>query len=278
MIDPSTADSSRLEITDLRVGYRHPHRVGLRRRSDRIVVDAMNACARAGEVTALLGPNGAGKSTLLRSITGLQPPLAGGVGWRDPAGVDHDLLRMPARDRARRTAVVLTERVDAGLLTGREVVELGRHPYLGLISRLTARDHRLIDNVLADLHAEEPAGQRFTELSDGQRQRILLARALVTEPDVLILDEPSAFLDVGARVDLMSLLHRIAREKMITVLLSTHEVELALRMADRLWLIHDHQLTTGTAAELIDTGLIAEVFGTEHTVFDPRSRTFGVRS
>ncbi|SDS97558.1 ABC transporter ATP-binding protein [Microlunatus soli] len=280
MIDStSAAGVSRLRLTGLRAGYRHPHRAGLRwRRSpDRIVVDDVDATARAGQVTALLGPNGAGKSTLLRSVAGLQPLLSGSVGWRDPAGVEHDLLRMPARERARRTAVVLTERVDAGLLTGREVVELGRHPYLGLVSRLGADDHRLIDGVLADLHATEPAGQRFAELSDGQRQRLLLARALVTEPDVLILDEPSAFLDVGARVDLMSLLHRIARTRMITVLISTHEVELALRMADRLWLIHDHRLTSGTAQELIDQGLIADVFGTEHAVFDASTRTFGVR-
>jgi iron complex transport system ATP-binding protein len=172
---------------------------------------------------------------------------------------------------------VLTERVDAGLLTGREVVELGRHPYLGLVGRLSARDHRLIDEVLADLNAADLARQRFAELSDGQRQRLLLARALVAEPELLILDEPSAFLDVGARVDLMALLERVARDRMITVLVSTHEVELALRMADRLWLIHDHDLTTGTPAELIGSGLIGRVFGTAHAVFDPASGTFGVR-
>lgn len=280
MIDPSLSPGgSRLVLTDLRAGYRQTGRRApqLRRIPDRVVVDGVTAAARAGEVTALLGPNGAGKSTLLRSVAGLQPLLAGQVWWRDRAGADHDLLKLPARERARRTAVVLTERVDAGLLTGREVVELGRHPYLSLVGRLTDRDRRLIDRVLDELQASEPAGQRFVELSDGQRQRLLLARALVSEPDVLILDEPSAFLDVGARVDLMALLHRLARERMITVLISTHEVELALRMADRFWLIHDHQLTSGTAGELIDTGLISGVFGTAHAVFDPQTRTFGVR-
>lgn len=267
--------SGRLSLIGIAAGYRSRHRFA--RATSKIIVDNVTTSAAAGEVTALLGPNGAGKSTLLRTVAGLQPALSGHVVWRGEDAVDHDLLRLSPRDRARRMAVVLTERVDAGLLTGREVVELGRQPYLGLLGRLTAHDHQLIDEALLDLGAVEPATHRFAELSDGQRQRLLLARALVTEPGILILDEPSAFLDVGARVDLMSLLHRIAHERNIIVLLSTHEVELALRTTDRLWLIHDHQLTTGTTDELINSGLIADVFGTAHAVFDPSSRTFGVR-
>ncbi|QDP95508.1 ABC transporter ATP-binding protein [Microlunatus elymi] len=266
-----------LRLDDLRVGYRHTRRWPASE-PDRVIVDGITAEAPAGRVTAVLGPNGAGKSTLLRTVAGLQPALGGAIMLRGAAGVDHDLLRLSPRDRARRTAVVLTERVDVGLLTGREVVELGRHPYLGLVSRLTDRDHRLIAEVLADLQATDLAEQRFAELSDGQRQRLLLARALVTEPELLILDEPSAFLDVGARVDLMALLDRLARQRSITVLVSTHEVELALRMAHQLWLIDDHRLITGTPSTLIDNGRIGTVFGTPHAVFDPATRTFGVRT
>lgn len=283
----------RLDLRQLSVGYRHTRRWPFTG-ADRPVVTGIAATALGGEVTALLGPNGAGKSTLLRSVAGLQPALGGQVLWVDRDVRAHDLLRMAPRQRARRIAVVLTERVDAGLLTGREVVELGRHPHLGLLGRLSEPDHLMIDRVLADLHADDLAGRRFTELSDGQRQRLLLARALVAEPDLLVLDEPSAFLDVGARVDLMALLARIARERMIPVLMSTHEVELALRLADRLWLIHGsgtgpdagppeagmragRELTSGTGAELTASGLIGRVFGTEHAVFDPASKTFGVR-
>lgn len=260
-----------LALTDVAAGYRH-------RRGDRIVVDDVVAAAPAGQVTALLGPNGAGKSTLIRSIVGLQPLLRGTVTLTGADGRGANLLRLSPRERARRTAVVLTERVDVGLLTGREVVELGRHPYLGLISRLTDRDRQLIGATLAELQAADLAAERFAELSDGQRQRLLLARALVSEPDVLVLDEPSAFLDVGARVDLMALLRRIARDRKITVLLSTHEVELALRMADRLWLIQDHRISSGDPHTMIADGRIARVFGTRHAVFDPESGTFGVRT
>ncbi|QGN35043.1 ABC transporter ATP-binding protein [Microlunatus sp. Gsoil 973] len=259
-----------LRLDRVSAGYRH-------RRVERLIVEQIDAFAPAGQVTALLGPNGAGKSTLIRSIIGLQPLLGGSVTLTDTAGSGSDLLQLSPRERARRTAVVLTERVEAGLLTGREVVELGRHPYLGLIGRLTDHDRQLIAGVLDDLQATDLAGQRFAEVSDGQRQRLLLARALVCEPELLVLDEPSAFLDVGARVDLMALLARLAHDRRITVLLSTHEVELALRMADRLWLIHDRRVSSGSPAELVAGGRIGRVFGTRHAHFDPASGTFRVR-
>jgi iron complex transport system ATP-binding protein len=237
----------------------------------------VDAAARAGELTALLGTNGAGKSTLLRSITGLQPLLSGRVKLIGNDASEYGLHELDARERARRVAVTLTERIDAGLLTGREVTELGRHPYQGLVSTLSGPEQRLIDETLAVLQAGDFADQRFAELSDGQRQRIAIARALVTEPDVLVLDEPSAFLDVGARIELMGLLRSIAQNRMITVLVSTHEVELALQLADQLWLIRDRGVVTGDVPGLIAGGDISAVFATEHTGFDPRTRTFRLR-
>jgi iron complex transport system ATP-binding protein len=263
--------SGGLRLVDVRVGYgssrRRPRTGG-----DRVVVDNVSAQARAGEVTAVLGPNGAGKSTLLRSVIGLQPLLGGSALLGDV-----DLGHLSPRDRARRAAVVLTDRVDLGLLTGREVAELGRHPHRGFGSRLTADEQNLISRSLEQLHATDLANQRLAEMSDGQRQRVLLARALVQQPDLLVLDEPSAFLDVGARVDLMALLGRIAAEQGITVVVSTHEVELALRMCQAVWLIDGHRLRTGTPEELIASGAIGAVFETAVTHFDPDSRTFQVR-
>ncbi|GAA2097516.1 hypothetical protein GCM10009841_09890 [Microlunatus panaciterrae] len=260
-----------LRLTDVVVGYRSPRRWPLRG-VDTVVVADINARAEPGTVTAVLGPNGAGKSTLLRSLMGLQPLLAGSVTL---AGDELDGL--PARERARRSAVVLTDRVEVGLLTGREVAELGRHPHHGFSSRLSPAEHRLVDDTLQRLHAEALADRRFSEMSDGQRQRILLARALVQQPELLLLDEPSAFLDVGARVDLMALLQAIAADRGITVVLSTHEVELALRMGDALWLIDGSRLSSGTADELIANGEIGRVFETAVTHFDPGSRTFQLR-
>ncbi len=260
-----------LHLDQVEVGYRSVRRWP-RSGGDHVVVSDVHAVARPCEVTAVLGPNGAGKSTLLRSLMGLQPLLGGTV---ELDGTD--LAGLSARDRARRTAVVLTDRVDVGLLTGREVVELGRHPHRGFARRLSADEHALVTRRLADLHALNLADAPVNELSDGQRQRVLLARALVQEPDLLILDEPSAFLDVGARVDLMALLARVAAESGICVVVSTHEVELALRMTRWLWVINGSRLVSGTPDALIASGAIGDVFETEATHFDAASRTFRLR-
>lgn len=265
-----------LDLAAVTAGYRSARRWP-RGGADREILSQVDANAQAGQLTALLGTNGAGKSTLLRSIAGLQQLLGGEVGLTCQDGLRRDLLRLPSRERARRTAVALTERVDAGLLTGREVTELGRHPHQGLASKISHGERVLIDETLSVLEANAFADQRFAELSDGQRQRIVIARALVTEPDLLILDEPSAFLDVGARLDLMALLRMIAATRMVTVLVSTHEVELALQLADKLWVVSDQEITTGSVPELISDGTISAIFGTEHTGFDPHTKTFRLR-
>lgn len=263
---------SGLQLTDLRVGYRSGRRWP-GREPDHVVVSGINVTAEPGTLTCAIGPNGAGKSTLLRSVVGLQPILSG------RALLDgRDLANLTLRERARRTAVVLTDRVDAGLLKGIEVVELGRHPHATISARLTAAERDLVRWALERLHATELAGQRFAELSDGQRQRILLARALVQEPRLLVLDEPSAFLDVGARVDLIQLLKLVAVERSMTVLISTHEVELALRMSDSVWLIHDGRLQQGSPDQLIADGAIGRVFNTNRTEFEAASCTFRLRT
>lgn len=264
--------SNSVRLTDVSVGYRSGRRWPFSG-SDTQIVTGITTEARAGRLTAVLGPNGAGKSTLLRSLIGLQPVLTGEVRIGGA-----DLLTLSLADRARLAAVVLTDRVDAGLLTGREVVELGRQPYQGFARRMSKREHDLVQRSLDQLHAGSLADQRLMEMSDGQRQRILLARALAQEPKLLILDEPTAFLDVGARVDLMALLKVIAASRQITVLVSTHEVELALRMSDLVWLINGARLVTGTPDGLIKDGSIGAVFETDATYFDPGSRTFQLRS
>lgn len=256
-----------LRLTGVAVGYR-THRWS----GPAVVADGIDVTAPAGTVTAVLGPNGAGKSTLLRSIIDLQPLL---TGTATLGGQPID--RMPLRNRARRIAVVLTDRVDAGLLTARDVAQLGRYPHSRLTGWLTGRERTIVDQTLHRLHAQQWAHRRFAELSDGQRQRILLARALITEPELLILDEPTSFLDVGARVELMILLQELAAEQGLIIVVSTHEVELALRTAGALWLIDDGRVRSGTPEELISSGAIAEVFETPAARFDPETRAFGPR-
>jgi iron complex transport system ATP-binding protein len=226
--------------------------------------------------TALLGPNGAGKSTLLHTVAGLLPPLAGRVELAGPGGVATDLTRLDPRTRARRVAVVLTERVETGLLTAGELVALGRHPHTGARGALGPADHAAVAAALSAVRAERFTGRRAAHLSDGERQRVLVARALAQEPDLLLLDEPTAFLDAPSRVAVTGLLARIARERGIVVLASTHDVEPALRSADRVWLVgRDGGVVQGGPDEVGDA--VGAAFDSDELAFDPRSGTFVVR-
>ncbi len=219
-----------LGVQQLSVGY--PGGIGRGRRQARVVLSGLDLVAVPGRVTMLLGANGAGKSTLLRTIACLQPALAGRV---EVDGAD--LGRLSARARARTLAVVLTERFDPGLLTGGEVVALGRHPHVGPAGALSSADREAVGEALAMMHAEDLADHRLAEMSDGQRQRIMVARALAQEPRLLVLDEPSAFLDAPARIELLARLAVVAVDRGIAVLLSTHDVETALRAGGDAWLI-----------------------------------------
>lgn len=260
-----------LATEGLAVGYRTRSLRG--RGSGRAVLTQLDLEARAGELTVLLGPNGAGKSTLLRTLCGLLPPLSGHV---RVGGVS--LAHEPPAVLARRLAVVLTDRVDPGLLSARELVGLGRHPHTGFTGRLTTVDHAAVQWSLDAVGAGHLADRPAAELSDGERQRVLTARALAQEPEIVLLDEPTAFLDVPSRVALTVLLRDLARDKGLTVVVSTHDLELALRVADAVWLVdRDSRVHAGAPEDLIRSGAVAGAFDAEHLAFDPVSGSFGLR-
>lgn len=267
----STADRRGLALHGLAVG----HRVGrsLGRRRTHAVLTGLRAQARPGELTVLLGPNGAGKSTILRTVCGLQPALAGAV---TVAG--RDVARTRPGDLARLLAAVLTDRLDAGLLTAREVVALGRHPHTGATGHLTTADHTAVDRALADTGSTALAHRQLAELSDGERQRVLTARALAQDPDTIVLDEPTAFLDVPAKVALNLLLRDLARDGGRTVLATTHDLELALRVADHVWLLgRDATLHTGAPEDLVLSGALGAAFDSPQLAFDSALGTFTLR-
>ncbi|MHA6618139.1 ABC transporter ATP-binding protein [Pseudonocardia sp. DLS-67] len=248
------------------------HRAG-RRRPPRTVLARVDARAAAGELTVLVGPNGTGKSTLLHTVAGLLPPLAGTVRLDGT-----DLAALPPAERARRLAVVLTERVEPGLLSVQELVALGRHPHTGPTGALRDTDRKVVAAAVDAAGAGHLAGRRVAELSDGERQRVLVARALAQEPAVLLLDEPTAFLDVSARVGLLGVLRRLAREDGLCVVVSTHDLEPALRVADRVWLLdRAGGLRTGPPEALVAAGAVAEVFEAPGLAFDPAAGAFTMR-
>lgn len=258
-----SAPAARLEAVS--IGYRT--KGGL----PSIVAAGLNVELRRGELVCLLGPNGAGKSTLLRTISGLQPALAGEL-FVDGVPLAHQ----KPRDLAKRLAVVLTERTEVGALNGFAVAALGRHPYTGWSGALDDADRAATAEALRMAGADDLAERYFSEMSDGERQRVLIARALAQQPRMMALDEITAFLDLPRRVSMVRLLQRLTRERGLSVVLSTHDLELALRCADRIWLLEKGgRFHAGAPEDLALQGLFERCFSTDGVVFD--SRTGGFR-
>ena len=201
-------------------------------KKEKIVHSDLNFELRAGELTCLLGANGAGKSTLLRTLSASQPALGGEL-----LLMDKPLSEYTEKERSRTIGVVLTDRTFAGGLTVYELIGLGRQPHTGFFGRLSKEDHRLIQEAMEQVRIAHKARNYVAELSDGERQKVMIAKALVQECPLIILDEPTAFLDVVSRIEIMHLLHRLASEQNKAILLSTHDVEQALVLSDKLWLL-----------------------------------------
>jgi len=209
----------------------------------------------------------------MRTIAGMQPPLGGriSIGGRD-------LEEISARDRARAIGVVLTERVTAGLLSSYALVSLGRYPHTGWRGKLTAEDHEAVRRAIRMAGAEELAQRYVSELSDGERQRVMLARALAQQPQLLILDEITAFLDLPRRVEIMTLLKRLAHDQGCAMLISTHDLDLALRYADRAGLIDSQgSVRSGAPEDLVLSGELGATFSDASIVFDPLRGVLQVR-
>ncbi len=255
-----------LSTEGLTVGYVH------RRRRTAVLSD-VSLTVPPGRLVCILGPNGAGKSTLLRTITGSQRPLAGTV------EIDgRDLDSYGERELARRVSVVLTDRIEVGTMFGDELVALGRYPHTGRSGRLRARDRAAVRWAIDAVDAGALSRRRVGELSDGERQRLMVARALAQEPSLLVLDEPTAFLDLPRRVELIDLLATLAHGIGLAVVMSTHDLDLALRLADHLWLVDPpNGVVTGSPEHLAFSGALTTVFSTGNVVIDSSTGTLRPR-
>ncbi len=224
-----------LILDNLTTGYGH-----------KTVSRGLNAELQEGRLTCLLGPNGSGKSTLLRTISGAQIPLYGSV----------------TRTDSRTLSIVLTSRIDVAQLRAWDVVAMGRHPYTGYFGKLTAQDDEIIQEAMRTTQTLPFRNRNMTSLSDGEAQKVMIAKALAQQTPVILLDEPSAFLDFPSKVSLMLMMRNLAHNHGKTILLSTHDVSLALKTADTLWLMNtDGSMHTGTAQELTSSGDIATFLG-----------------
>ena len=257
-----------LTTDNLTIGY-EGRRQG-RHRGSKIIARNLSLQLREKEVICLIGPNGVGKSTLLRTIAGLQPRLGGGIEVEGK-----DLSSLDARQLARSIGVVLTERINVGMLSAFALVALGRHPYTGWSGRLSVRDRTVVHQALEAVGADPLKDRPVNELSDGEKQKVMIARALAQEPHVIVLDEPTAFLDLPRRVETMGLLKSLARQTKRAILLSTHDLDLALRSADSIWLMSpENGLKVGAPEDLVLSGALGEAFQSEGVHFDSNHGSF----
>ncbi|WP_159475778.1 ABC transporter ATP-binding protein [Dyadobacter sp. 3J3] len=255
-----------LTARNLSIGYKAGKKL------PRIVSESLNLDLFPGQLVCLLGPNGAGKSTLMRTLSGLQPMLSGEI------LIDHEsLTNLKPADLAQKLSLVLTERIDTGNLTVSELVALGRTPYTGWLGSLSDLDQEKIDWSMDATDTKQYANRRMNELSDGERQKVMLARALSQDTRLILLDEPTAHLDLPNRVEMMRLLHNLARQTNKAILLSTHELDLALQAADKLWLMHpDGELVSGVPEDLVLNGSFEAAFIKNGFHFDRNTGTFTI--
>ena len=220
---------------------------------------------RKGEIVALIGPNGAGKSTFLKTVARDLPPISGQVLLEGKP-----IQSFSYKALSQKLAVILTERIKVELTTCRDIVATGRYPYTGRLGVLRPEDERAVDEAMDTVHALDLSERDFSAISDGQRQRILLARAICQEPELILLDEPTSFLDVRHKLDLLSILTRMARKKNITVIMSLHEIDLAEKVADKIITVKgDTLFGCGTPGEIFEENRIRRLYDIENGFFDP---------
>lgn len=259
-------NQSLLHTSELVIGYpktKHHHRV---------IAGPLNLDLYAGQLICLLGPNGCGKSTLLRTISGLQPPLEGKIELSGEA-----LTKLKPAQLAKLISLVLTDNVRAGNLDVYSLIALGRYPHSGWLGLLSKEDKRVIDEAIRVTYTADFLDRKVGSLSDGECQKVMLARAIAQDTPLVILDEPTAHLDLPSRIQLMRLLHQLARETNKAILVSTHELDLALQVADQIWLMSSGgHLAAGLPEELVLNGSFQEAFYKDGISFDPATGAFNI--
>ena len=241
-----------MKIESLSAGYR-----------GKAVVQSVNLEIKKGEIISFIGPNGAGKSTLLKTLYRELSPVAGAV-FVDGG----DVSKMPLKELARKMSIVTTDRIKPEHMTCREVVMAGRLPYTDGFGVLGKEDRQVAEDAIALMKIEDFADKQFNNLSDGQKQRTLIARAIAQSPEYLVMDEPTSYLDIRYRMELMEVLEGLAK-KGVTIVMSIHELELAVSVSDRLLLVYDDGKTLcKTPSEVMEEGLIRDLFSLTDEMYE----------
>ena len=274
-----------IQLRNLSIGYQTRHGV-------KTVAEGISGSILSGQLTCLLGPNGVGKSTLLRTLSAFQPKIGGEVLFsrREEGGVWSEISTITDKELSKLIGVVLTEKPDVRNMTVRELVSLGRSPYTGFWGTYSKDDLRVVDESIALVGIEALSQRMVHTLSDGERQKVMIAKALAQQTPVIFLDEPTAFLDYPSKVEMLQLLRRISREAEKTIFLSTHDVELALQLADTIWLMTSLEergkrkeerdlipVAIGSPRELAESGELSRFIERKDIVFDKETLSIKVK-
>ena len=256
-----------IHLQNLSTGYRS-------KKGDRVITSNINATIFSGELTCLLGANGAGKSTLLRTLSAFLYPLGGEISILGKKLTDYS-----DQDLARVIGVVLTEKCNLRNMTVIDLIGMGRSPYTGFWGKLSKKDFEIVDHAISLVQIENLRDRMIHTLSDGERQKVMIAKALAQETPIIFLDEPTAFLDYPSKVEILHLLHRLSREMDKTIFLSTHDLELALQIADQVWLMDKQKgITIGTPEDLSLNGSLDNFFSYKGIVFDRLSGLYRINN
>jgi iron complex transport system ATP-binding protein len=240
--------------------------------STKIVAKDIDATICSGELTCLLGANGVGKSTLLRTLSAFQPPISGEIEIMGKKLADYTDKQL-----ATVIGVVLTEKCSLRNMTAEELIGMGRSPYTGFWGSLSKADKKIVDDAIRMMKIEDLRHRMMHTLSDGERQKVMIAKALAQETPVIFLDEPTAFLDFPSKVEIMQLLHHLSRSTNKTIFLSTHDLELALQIADKIWLMDRMSgVTIGTPEDLSIDGCLSNFFSRKGIIFDMETGLFRI--
>jgi iron complex transport system ATP-binding protein len=253
-------------IEALRIGYKAGG-------EEKIVLKNLYANALKGELIAIIGKNGAGKSTLLRTITGLQPALSGRILYEGKNILDYSRMEL-----AQKVGYISTEIVRASNMSVYDLVALGRFPYTDWTGRINKENHRMIMDAIENAGMMSLCSRYIGELSDGERQRAMIARILAQDTGLMVMDEPTAFLDIGSKYEILHLMHNLAKTAGKTIIFSTHDLHLAISQADKIWLLNGLKLSEGAPEDLMIQGDFDHIFDSSTVRYNSDHGTFTFRS
>jgi cobalamin transport system ATP-binding protein len=253
--------NNEINISSLNIGY-----------VNSTVLENINITTSSSKLICLIGRNGQGKSTFLKTISGLLPPLKGSIKFNNK-----DISSYSEKERAKLLSVVLTTKIDIGNITVEEFIHFGRYPYTNWFGINSKSDQTEIENAIQFCGLNEFKNRKYAELSDGEKQKVNIARAIAQNTPIIVLDEPTAHLDLVNKIEILKLLKELVDKQKKMILISTHQIELALQLCDELWVLNNSRIEVGTSDSIIESGTLNKIFDDKLLIFNKETKSFEIK-